>query len=79
MAFRELACIVLGGIAGLLIGLPWAFTPESSASLVAPVLFGILGAATGYRQRRSVFFFYLCLVSILILATLFSQQLGGMQ
>ncbi len=77
MGFREIACILLGGLTGLLIALPWSFSSQDWPAFLAPILGGLLGLAVGYRQRGNVFFFYLCLISIIALATLLSSQLLG--
>ena len=68
--FRGLACVVLGAITGVLIGLPLAI--EGRAWIVPVSL--IAGLMVGYRRRRSVAFLYFCLVTILLLATVISFQ-----
>lgn len=68
--FREISCVLLGGLVGVLIGLPWWL---SSQSIFLPLGAGLAGLFLGYRKRKSVFFFYLCLFSVVALSSLLSS------
>lgn len=66
--FREISAPVLGGMVGLFIAMPLApgYSPAPALALLA--LFTTIGVAIGFRRRKSVIFFYFCLISAVLLA-----------
>lgn len=68
---------MLGAITGALIGLPWSATIGASYAAALVMVFAVLGGAVGYKKRKSTVFFYLCLVSVIALASLLSSNFGS--
>lgn len=71
---RQIACVVLGGMVGALIALPFALDPQANKPWIAPVGF-VLGLLLGYRKRNNAFFFYFCLIAAVVLACLLMGQM----
>ncbi|MCO6430718.1 MAG: hypothetical protein J5J00_07635 [Deltaproteobacteria bacterium] len=67
LRFRQFISVLLGGLAGLLISVPVVAGGESWAAALLPLVFGALGAAGGYRNRTSHFFFYFSLFTICVM------------
>ncbi len=72
--FRELSCILLGGLVGALIGTPVAAAVQPPASPLILIAALALGVAVGYRRRRSPGFFYFALLAVCILAGLLAMS-----
>lgn len=66
--FRSVACIVLGGVVGLLIGLPISLHLPSPLSVAIPLASLALGIISGYRHRQSIVFFYFALACVCVLS-----------
>ena len=73
--FQAFATIVLSGMIGVLFSFPLVSSSSRSVSLATMVAFGLMGMSIGYRRRESKFFFYICLVSVLVLSSIISGQM----
>lgn len=73
--FYQLACPVLGGLLGLLISLPlsFQFDPKIVGTAII-IVFTLLGAKIGYKNRENKVFMYIMIVGILVLASLFGAR-----
>lgn len=65
------ASILFGALAAALIALPLAIWKENSTY---PLISAIFGALIGYKNRANRLFFYLSIVTILVLTSLISTQ-----
>lgn len=82
--FYAITTTIMGGIVGALVGLPFAGSSDPSAATDYPeisvvhtlllIILTLCGLFVGYRRRHSRTFFYLCLLSILILASVISSS-----
>jgi hypothetical protein len=66
--FRSIACVVLGGLIGALIGLPASLHTPAPFSALLPIVTLLLGILSGYRHRKSIGFFYFALVCVCALS-----------
>ncbi len=73
--FRVIANIILSALVGLLIAVPLSIGMSIGANLAILLLFSALGALIGYKRRSSHAFFYLSLVSILVLSSVLSRSI----
>lgn len=71
---RQIACVVLGGMVGALIALPFSLDPHANQTWIAPAGF-LMGLLLGYRKRNNAFFFYFCLIAAVVLACLLMGQM----
>ena len=80
--FYALCTVIFGTISGVLIGLPVALmqgadiSQPTAASLGPMALFGIFGAILGYRKRKSRAFFYLTIITVLLLTSTLATKIG---
>ena len=70
--------MLLSSLSAALISLPLVLGPQKLPAFLIAV-FALMGALIGYRKRRSVLFFYVCLVTILALSTLISFKIDSQQ
>jgi hypothetical protein len=68
--FRHIATVLLGGITGFLIVLPFGLSQSPGLTPWYVLLGFALGTFAGYRRRNSRFFFYFCLAAIIMLSCL---------
>ena len=68
------ATVVLAAMVGGLISLPISITADNSQRCALPIMI-VLGGLLGYRKRHNRFFFYFCLVAVVVLATLINFQM----
>ena len=73
--FKSGICVLLSALAGVLIAIPLAASVKSVSALIIVVLFGVMGALIGIRQRRSALFFCVSLVTVLVLAYLILKSI----
>lgn len=73
--FRELACVLLGGVCGFLASIPLVLSDILPAKFALIPIFTIGGSLVGYRRRKSVVFFYFVLIAILVLTSILVFQL----
>lgn len=73
-SFQEVATTILGGFTGCLLALPF-LTADSPATIVYALVGTALGLMLGYRRRQSRFFFYVCLLSVLVLSSLLVKSI----
>ena len=74
-SFRPVSCMIMGTLAGFLIGVPVAINSNGSLGIFALVAATLAGFLTGYRRRHSLAFFYFSLVCVLVLASTVSLNL----
>ena len=72
--FRTIATTALSALNGFLISLPCSALVEGYFSIACMILFTLGGARIGYRKRESTLFFYLSLVSALILISVVTKN-----
>jgi len=68
--FYQISSVVLGTLAGLLIAVPISINMGPGMAPVFLLLFGLVGGLMGYRRRDSRVFFYLSIVSVLVLSSI---------
>ena len=72
--FRELACVALSTIFSFLFSIPLTIGLEHKVALLLIVTFSTLGYVIGFKRRKSVGFFYFCLIGVSVMAWIVSFQ-----
>ena len=73
--FQSLATITLAGFTGLLISIPLIVSSSLAVAIATSLFFSAAGFRIGYRKRHNKIFFYITLVSVLVLASLITGKM----